>query len=271
MRRAPLRTAGPRRCAREPTILHPSAERARRGRAASGPASRVRRMDEDPVDLAALREEYAAGGLDVGRPGRRPDRDVPALARRGARRRAARAQRDGGRHGRRRRAARRRGWCCSRALDERGFVFYTNHDLPQGPTSWPANPQCALLFPWHPLERQVRVEGTAEPCSRARRSRPTSRTRPRGSQLGAWASPAVAAWSRRATSSTRRTPTWRRGSPAQDVPLPDRLGRLPGRARDAWSSGRAGRAGCTTGWSTPRARRRAAGGSERLAPLTIDL
>ena len=53
--------------------------------------------------------------------------------------------------------------------------------------SWPANPRCSLLFPWHPLERQVRVDGTAEPLSRADVAAYFA-ARPRGSQLGAWAS-----------------------------------------------------------------------------------
>ena len=41
-----------------------------------------------------------------------------------------------------------------------GFVFFTNQASRKG-DELAANPQCALLFPWHPLERQVRVEGVA--------------------------------------------------------------------------------------------------------------
>lgn len=67
-----------------------------------------------------------------------------------------------------------------------GFVFYTHHTSRKG-EDLAANPRCALLFPWHPLERQVRVEGAVE-----RLSRPVVAAyfaeRPRGSQLGAWAS-----------------------------------------------------------------------------------
>lgn len=74
-----------------------------------------------------------------------------------------------------------------KAIDERGFTFYTNYDSPKA-TQLAANPACALLFPWHPLERQVRIDGVAARVS------PTEsdgyfRTRPRASQIGAWASP----------------------------------------------------------------------------------
>ena len=58
------------------------------------------------------------------------------------------------------RASRRRGWSCSRASPTTGFVFFTNQASRKG-VELAAEPRCALLFPWHPLERQVRVEGTA--------------------------------------------------------------------------------------------------------------
>jgi pyridoxamine 5'-phosphate oxidase len=69
---------------------------------------------------------------------------------------------------------------------ERGFVFFTNARSRKG-QELAANPRCALLLPWHPLERQVRVDGTAEPLERADVAAYFA-TRPRGSQLGAWAS-----------------------------------------------------------------------------------
>ena len=46
-----------------------------------------------------------------------------------------------------------------KGVDERGFVFFTNSPSPKGDRAATANPACALLFPWHPLERQVRIEG----------------------------------------------------------------------------------------------------------------
>ncbi len=70
--------------------------------------------------------------------------------------------------------------------DERGFVFFTNTASRKG-EDLAANPACALLFPWHPLERQVRVDGTAAPLSRDQVSAYFA-SRPREARLGAWAS-----------------------------------------------------------------------------------
>ncbi|QZY29569.1 pyridoxamine 5'-phosphate oxidase [Nocardioides coralli] len=47
-----------------------------------------------------------------------------------------------------------------KGVSEAGFVFFTNTGSRKG-VELAANPRCALLFPWHPLERQVRVDGTA--------------------------------------------------------------------------------------------------------------
>lgn len=71
-------------------------------------------------------------------------------------------------------------------FDQRGFVFYTNYNSRKG-AQIHDNPRAALAFWWPPLERQVRIEGavvrTTEEESDAYWA-----TRPRGSQLGAWAS-----------------------------------------------------------------------------------
>jgi len=73
-----------------------------------------------------------------------------------------------------------------KGVDERGFVFYTNSASRKG-AELAANPACALLFPWHQLERQVRIDGTVRLLDRAAVADYFAR-RPRGSQIGAHAS-----------------------------------------------------------------------------------
>ncbi|WP_196240542.1 pyridoxamine 5'-phosphate oxidase [Nocardioides anomalus] len=73
-----------------------------------------------------------------------------------------------------------------KGVSEDGFVFYTNTTSRKG-SELAENPHCALLFPWYPLERQVRVDGTAELLPRSAVDQYFA-VRPRGSQLGAWAS-----------------------------------------------------------------------------------
>jgi len=73
-----------------------------------------------------------------------------------------------------------------KGFDERGFVFYTNYEGRKG-GELEANPYCSLVFYWGELERQVRVEGRASRVSEED-SDEYFGSRPRGSQLGAWAS-----------------------------------------------------------------------------------
>ena len=73
-----------------------------------------------------------------------------------------------------------------KGLDARGFVFYSNLESRKG-RELTENPRCALLFPWHDLQRQVRVEGVVAPVE-PEETEVYFRSRPRGSQLGAWAS-----------------------------------------------------------------------------------
>jgi len=73
-----------------------------------------------------------------------------------------------------------------RGVDERGFVFYTNERSRKG-LEMAANPLVSLAFRWWALERQVRVEGRAVVVD-PDQSDAYFATRPRGAQLGAWAS-----------------------------------------------------------------------------------
>jgi pyridoxamine 5'-phosphate oxidase len=74
-----------------------------------------------------------------------------------------------------------------KGYDERGFVFYTNYTSRKG-AEVQANPYASLVFPWFPMQRQVLVAGAVEKVTRAE-TEAYFATRPRGSQLGAWASP----------------------------------------------------------------------------------
>ena len=71
-------------------------------------------------------------------------------------------------------------------VDRNGFVFFTNYRSAKA-RQLDANPYAALVFYWNVLERQVRVEGSVVRTS-AEESREYFQTRPRESQIGAWAS-----------------------------------------------------------------------------------
>jgi pyridoxamine 5'-phosphate oxidase len=137
------------------------------------------------LDLAALREEYARAGLDEADLAADPvtmfdrwmgeahdairhDANAMVVSTVGA---------DGAPSSR---------MVLLKGLSDDGFVFFTNTRSRKG-AELAANARCALLFPWHVLERQVRVEGTARPLPRADVEAYFS-SRPHGSQLGAWAS-----------------------------------------------------------------------------------
>lgn len=72
-------------------------------------------------------------------------------------------------------------------VDERGFSFFTNYESRKG-DELAANPFAALTFWWPPLQRQIRIEGRVEKITAAE-SETYFQSRPRASQIGAWASP----------------------------------------------------------------------------------
>lgn len=73
-----------------------------------------------------------------------------------------------------------------KGLDQRGFVFHTNRQSAKG-RELARTPEAALTFLWHPVERQVRVVGSVELLPDAE-SDAYFGSRPRDSQIGAWAS-----------------------------------------------------------------------------------
>lgn len=73
-----------------------------------------------------------------------------------------------------------------KTVDERGFIFFTNYDSRKG-RELAENPNAALTFFWSDLERQVCVTGSVTKLPAAE-SEKYFHSRPRGSQIGAWAS-----------------------------------------------------------------------------------
>jgi pyridoxamine 5'-phosphate oxidase len=73
-----------------------------------------------------------------------------------------------------------------KGVDARGFVFYTNTESPKG-RELAAAPKAAAVFHWKSLKRQVRVRGAVE-CVTDAEADAYFATRPKGSQIGAWAS-----------------------------------------------------------------------------------
>jgi pyridoxamine 5'-phosphate oxidase len=103
-----------------------------------------------------------------------------------------------------------------------GFRFFTNLGSRKG-RELADNPACSLLFPWHPLERQVRVDGFAEELPRADVEAYFAQ-RPRGSQLGAWASHQSQVVPDRGALSGSYAAAEARFGEVDDVPVPDEWG-----------------------------------------------
>jgi pyridoxamine 5'-phosphate oxidase len=74
-----------------------------------------------------------------------------------------------------------------KGIEDRHFLFYTNYLSKKG-KELENNPACALTFFWPELERQIRIEGIADRVD-ASTSDVYFKSRPRGSQIGAWTSP----------------------------------------------------------------------------------
>ena len=106
-----------------------------------------------------------------------------------------------------------------KAFDETGFIFYTNLQSRKG-RELAENPLCSLLFPWYTLHLQVVICGSATKLSREDDAEYFA-TRPRGSQIGAWASEQSTVIPDREFLEKRaaeREAQWPAGT---EVPLPD--------------------------------------------------
>ena len=121
-----------------------------------------------------------------------------------------------------------------KGLDGRGFVFFTNYASRKG-RELAANPRASLLVFWGELERQVRIDGTVERVT-GDESDVYFRQRPRGAQLGAWASAQSDVIASRGELEARVAEVAGRFEGATDVPRPPHWGgyRLVPHAVEFW-------------------------------------
>jgi pyridoxamine 5'-phosphate oxidase len=106
-----------------------------------------------------------------------------------------------------------------KAHDQSGFTFFTNRTSRKG-SDLDEVPRASLLFPWHAIHRQVIVEGSVTPLGEEP-SEAYFRTRPRGSQLAAWASRQSTVIASRQQLEQRYEEIERRWPEGTEVPLPD--------------------------------------------------
>lgn len=106
-----------------------------------------------------------------------------------------------------------------KGVDAAGFRFFTNQGSRKA-QALAENPQVALLFPWHDLHRQVEVRGAAEPMP-ADENAAYFRTRPRESQLAAWASRQSAPLAGRAELEAQLAELRARWPAGTEIPAPE--------------------------------------------------
>jgi len=147
-----------------------------------------------------------------------------------------------------------------KGVDQRGLVFYTNRDSAKG-RELAANPRAAAILHWQQLQRQVRVTGGVERLSE-QDSAAYFATRPRGSQLAAWASHQSQVVASRGALEDRFAEMEQRFT-GEEVPLPPWWGgyRLEAEVVECWQ-GRPNRLHDRLRWTRQGATWRL----ERLAP-----
>ncbi|WP_111135250.1 pyridoxamine 5'-phosphate oxidase [Micromonospora deserti] len=149
-----------------------------------------------------------------------------------------------------------------KAYEPEGFVFFTNYGSRKG-AELAANPYASLVFPWFAMQRQVVVTGRVERVGRAE-TEAYFASRPRGSQLGAWASEQSRVVPDRAALDDAYRAAAERFADVEPIPAPPHWGGLRVRpdSVEFWQ-GRASRL-----HDRLRFRRAASGGwtVERLAP-----
>jgi pyridoxamine 5'-phosphate oxidase len=106
-----------------------------------------------------------------------------------------------------------------KAHGQAGFTFYTNRTSRKG-RDLAAHPQACVVFPWYAMGRQVTAEGSVRMMSQAA-SEPYFRSRPHGSQIGAWASRQSQIIGSRTELERRVEELEQRWPPSAEVPMPE--------------------------------------------------
>ncbi|MDX3076042.1 pyridoxamine 5'-phosphate oxidase [Streptomyces sp. NPDC088354] len=121
-----------------------------------------------------------------------------------------------------------------KSYDHRGFVFFTNYRSRKG-RELGERPYASLLFPWHPIARQVIVGGRVERVTREE-TEAYFRTRPHGSRVGAWASEQSSVVGTREELERRYAELAERWPEETEVPVPPHWGgfRVIARTVEFW-------------------------------------
>src|SRR5690349_2162571 len=145
-----------------------------------------------------------------------------------------------------------------KGVDKNGFVFYTNMESQKG-RELDRDARAALVFHWKSLNRQIRIRGPVEKVTTAEADAYFA-TRPKGAQIGAWASQQSRPLESR-MAFEKSVAVYGAKYALGEVPRPH-IGRATACCRWSWSSGTTARSVCMIG-SNSAARRRPVPGSRR--------